>query len=76
MNVDDFSNLVFRLTNAAIEGPPDAHEAAQVEILRDVFPFDAAWWGWSNLSGGQSRLINTGHFGLPYSYDCEYGIAA
>ena len=69
MQIDEFSSIVFRLTNAAIDLSPDAYQAAQIEIMRDVFHFDAAWWGWSNLSGGRDHLINTGLYGLPNNFE-------
>ena len=69
MRIEDFSRLVFQLTHSAIELRPDEHQGSQIEILREAIPFDAAWWGWSNFSGGRNRLINTGLFGLPNSFD-------
>ncbi len=69
MRIEDFSDLVFRLTNSAIELSPDEHQKAQIEILKDTIAFDAAWWGWSNFSGGRNRLINTGLLGLPGSFE-------
>ncbi|MEL7098494.1 MAG: helix-turn-helix transcriptional regulator [Pseudomonadota bacterium] len=69
MKIEDFSNLIFNLTNSAIGLNPDEHQAAQIEILQQAIPFDAAWWGWSNFSSGRNHLINTGLFNLPRSYD-------
>lgn len=69
MKIEDLSNLIFDLTNSAIGLNPDDHQAAQIEILQKVIPFDAAWWGWSNFSSGRNHLINTGLFNLPRSYD-------
>ncbi|MBU2981844.1 LuxR C-terminal-related transcriptional regulator [Lentibacter algarum] len=69
MRIGEFSDIVFRLTNSAIEARPGEHQRAQIEILRDAIKFDAAWWGWSNLSGGRNRLINTGTLGLPQSFE-------
>lgn len=69
MHTSEFSDLVFRLTNSAIEADPREHQTAQIEILRDSIQFDAAWWGWSNFSGGRTRLINTGLIDLPHSFE-------
>jgi len=69
MNIDDFSTFVFDLTNSAIGLNLDDHQASQIQILQKAISFDAAWWGWSNFSGGRNRLINTGLFNLPQSYD-------
>ncbi|PLS20978.1 helix-turn-helix transcriptional regulator [Neptunicoccus cionae] len=69
MDTHSFSQLVFQLTNSAIELPPDAHQKAQINILRNAIPFDAAWWGWSNFGNGRNKLVNTGLFGLPRSFE-------
>lgn len=68
-DVHSFSDLVYRLTSSAIEQKPEAHQAYQIEILKEYIPCDAAWWGWSNLSAGRTHLINTGLFGLPPSFE-------
>ena len=69
MHISEFSDLVFRLTNSAIESRPGEHQKSQIEILRDSIQFDAAWWGWSNFSAGRIRLINTGSLGLARSFE-------
>jgi len=60
MKTEDFSTLIFNLMNSAIGLNPDDHQAAQIEILQQAIPFDAAWWGWSSFSNGRNHLINTG----------------
>ena len=69
MKIEEFSTLIFNLTNSAIGLNPDDHQAAQIEILQQAIPFDAAWWGWSSFSNGRNHVINTGQFNLPRSYD-------
>lgn len=69
MEIREFSDLIFRLTNSAIDSRPEEHQRSQIEILKDFIQFDAAWWGWSNLSSGRNRLINTGVLGLPTSFE-------
>lgn len=69
MRISEFSDLVFRLTNSAIASRPGEHQESLIEILRDSIQFDAAWWGWSNLSAGRNCLINTGVLGLPQSFE-------
>lgn len=69
MKTTDLSNFIFQLTNSAIEMRPDAHQASQIALLKEVVPFDAAWWGWSNFSGGRNRLNNTGLYDLPSSFE-------
>ncbi len=69
MNLEDLSSLILQLTDSAIGLSLDDHQTGQIEVLQKAIPFDAAWWGWSNFSGGRNRLINTGLFNLPQSYD-------
>lgn len=69
MLLNELSELVFRLTESAIETRHDDHQLAQIKILKGSINFDAAWWGWSNFHGGKSRLINTGLYGLPPSFE-------
>lgn len=60
MNLGDFSDLVLRLNSSAVELSPRAHQDKLIELLGDVVEFSAAWWGWSNFSGGRVTLVNTG----------------
>lgn len=69
MQTADLSDLVLRLTTSAMDKAAADHQAQMADALRDITPFDAAWWGWSNFSGGQINLVRSVTQGLPGHFE-------
>ncbi|SDO34865.1 regulatory protein, luxR family [Lutimaribacter pacificus] len=69
MHLADFSDLVLRLNNSAVESSSRVHHNSLIEILSGLVRFDAAWWGWSNLAGGRTTLVSTATFGLSHGFE-------
>ena len=69
MHIADFSDLVLRLNNSAVESSSREHHNNLIEILAGLVQFDAAWWGWSNLAGGRTTLVSTATFGLSHGFE-------
>lgn len=69
MHVSDLSALVIGLTASALDASPAEHQGRMVGLIGEITRFDAAWWGWSNFSGGRITLVNSGAHNLPRSFD-------
>ncbi|MEH7828590.1 helix-turn-helix transcriptional regulator [Gemmobacter denitrificans] len=69
MLAHQLSDLVLRLMASAMESSVTEHQGRMVEFLRDAIPFDAAWWGWSNLSGGRLTIVRSTTHALPRSFE-------
>lgn len=76
MQIEAFSDLVLRLTHAALELGPKEHQAKLVDALASVTQFDCAWWGWSNFAAGRTTLVNTATFNLPGSFESAFRAVA
>lgn len=76
MHLNDFSDLVLRLTHSAMEMPSHAHQDALIDMLGGLVQFDAAWWGWSNFSGGRTTIVRTTTFGVSRGFESAFGAVA
>ena len=56
LNLTEFSDLILRLNNSAVELPPRAHQANVIDMLSDLIRFDAAW-----LNSSAHRDGTAGH---------------
>lgn len=69
MLATNLSDLVIGLMASAIDSSVADHQGRMVEFLRDLIPFDAAWWGWSNFSGGRVTIVKSTTHALPRGFD-------
>lgn len=69
MKLDEFSELVLKLTASATEAGPAEHQAHLVDLVKAVVRFDAAWWGWSCFANGRITLVNSASHNLPRSFE-------
>ena len=69
MQLDEFSELILKLTASATETGPAEHQAQLVDLVKAVVRFDAAWWGWSSFANGRITLVNSTSHNLPRSFE-------
>ena len=65
----NLSDLVIGLMASAMESTVAEHQGRMVQFLRDVIPFDSAWWGWSNFSRGRVMIVKSTTHALPRSFE-------
>jgi DNA-binding CsgD family transcriptional regulator len=69
MHATNLSDFVIRLMASAIESSVTEHQGRMVEFLRDLVPFDSAWWGWSSFTAGRVTIVNSATHALPRSFE-------
>lgn len=65
----NLSEMVIDLMASAMDSSVADHQGRMVEFLRDLIPFDAAWWGWSNFSRGRVSIVKSTTHALPRSFE-------
>ncbi|WP_435256669.1 helix-turn-helix transcriptional regulator [Thioclava sp. FR2] len=69
MLTTSLSDLVLRLMASAIDSSVADHQGRMVGFLRDLIPFDAAWWGWSNFTRGRVTIVKSSTHALSRSFE-------